>query len=233
MTVGNFATVLHLILILTLLGNSLPPISIMLQPLIEDKLPQAQPAEPFSLYSAQTPNLLQSNSTCTNHPPKLKTFLPLIIKSLTGSSTSSVETVAPPEILPPDPLVVAPPLDRTVATDIYTATRFLYTGSNPIQLQVAPNAIEAKRVAVLRGRVLTRNGSPLVGVKVAILGQPKYGCTFSRTDGAFDLVVNGGSLLTVSYEKTGFLPTQRQLTPLWRDYAWLDEVVLIPYDNQV
>jgi glucodextranase-like protein/Big-like domain-containing protein len=36
--------------------------------------------------------------------------------------------------LPPDPRSVAPPLDRTVATDLASATAFLYTGNNPIQM---------------------------------------------------------------------------------------------------
>ena len=33
---------------------------------------------------------------------------------------------------------MAPPLDRSVPTDLHTATQFLYTGSNPIQTGVAP-----------------------------------------------------------------------------------------------
>jgi hypothetical protein len=55
--------------------------------------------------------------------------------------------------VPPDPATVAPPLDRSVATDLATASAFLYAGSTPIQTGVAPGTIAPRRVAVLRGRV--------------------------------------------------------------------------------
>jgi len=91
------------------------------------------------------------------------------------------------------------------------ATEFLYTGSAPIQTGVELGTIEAKRAAVLRGKVLSRNGNPLMGVKITILNHPEFGQTLSRTDGMFDLAVNGGGYLTVNYRKTGYLPAQRQV----------------------
>ena len=135
--------------------------------------------------------------------------------------------------LPPDPTTVAPPVDPTVATTVAAATEFLYTGSDPIQTGVAPGTIEAKRAAVLRGRVLDRANSPLYGVSISILNHPEFGQTLSRIDGAFDMAVNGGGLLTVKYEKEGFLPAQRQVNAPWQDYAWLPDVILIQLDNQV
>jgi RHS repeat-associated protein len=146
----------------------------------------------------------------------------------------SPETQVPVSgLLPPDPGSVAPPLDRTVSTDLASATAFLYSGSNPIQTGVAPGTIEPRRVAVLRGQVKTRDDAPLPGVTVTILGHPEFGQTLTRADGMFDLAVNGGGLLTVRYEKEGHMPVQRQVQAPWRDYAWLPEVVLLPYDAQV
>ncbi len=69
--------------------------------------------------------------------------------------------------------VVASPLDRTVPTGFAEGTDFLYTGDNPIQTGVAANAIDRDRAAVVRGRVLGREGAPLVGVDVAIVGHPE------------------------------------------------------------
>jgi Right handed beta helix region/Putative metal-binding motif len=135
--------------------------------------------------------------------------------------------------LPPDPSTVAPPLDRSVATDLATATAFLYTGNNPIQTGVALGTIEARRAAVLRGKVLTRDGQPLSGVTITILHHAEFGQTLSRADGMFDLVVNGGGPLTVNYHKAGFLSAQRQLTVPWQNYAWLPDVVLVSVDPQV
>jgi RHS repeat-associated protein len=134
--------------------------------------------------------------------------------------------------LPPDPRKVASEVDQTVVTDIYSTTMFLYTGSAPIQLEITPDAIDPALVAVLRGKVLTRDNAPLAGVLITILDHPEYGCTFSRQDGMFDLVVNGGNQLTVNYEKTGYPPVQRPVTLPVRDYAWLPEVALIERDDQ-
>src|SRR3989304_5483382 len=50
--------------------------------------------------------------------------------------------------LPPDPVDVAPPLDNTVATNLFNATEFLYTGSHPIQTGAPPAPLEGRRVAV-------------------------------------------------------------------------------------
>lgn len=134
--------------------------------------------------------------------------------------------------LPPDPATVAPPIDRTVATDLFSATRFLYESNPPIQTGVTPGVITPVRAAVVRGKVLTRDGAPLPGVRITVADHPELGQTLSRADGLFDLAVNGGGLLTIRYEKAGYLPSQRQITPSWQSYAWLEEVVLIAYDAQ-
>jgi RHS repeat-associated protein len=135
--------------------------------------------------------------------------------------------------LPPDPITVAPPLDRSVATNIATSTAFLYTGSNPIQTGVANGTIDAKRVAVLRGHVLARDGTNLSGVNISILSHPEFGSTLSRADGMFDMAANGGGLLTVNYEKAGYLTVQRQVNVPWQDYVWLPDVVMIQADANV
>lgn len=127
----------------------------------------------------------------------------------------------------------APPVDQTVATTLAAATEFLYTGDNPIQTGVAEGTIEPVRVAVLRGKVLTRTGESLSGVTITVLNHPEYGRTLSRDDGMLDLAVNGGGYLTVNYQKDGYLTAQRQVDVPWQDYVWLPDVVLIPVDAKV
>ena len=135
--------------------------------------------------------------------------------------------------LPPDPSTIAPKIDPTVATTTYAATQFLYTGANPVQTGVTPGTIEARRAAVIRGRVLTRDNQPLSGVTISLLNHPEFGQTLSRADGQFDMAVNGGGVLTVNYAKGGFLTAQRQVDAPWQDYALAADVVLIPVDAQV
>lgn len=143
-------------------------------------------------------------------------------------------SVPPPSLpLPPDPVLVATPVDKTVASILSTTTAFLYTGSNPIQTGVAPGTIVPKHAAVLRGKVINRDNTPLSGVKITVLNHPEFGQTLSRADGAFDMAVNGGGYLTVDYAKSGYLPAQRQLHTPWQDFAHADDVVMIALDSKV
>jgi RHS repeat-associated protein len=139
----------------------------------------------------------------------------------------------PAERLPPDPSTVAPPVDNGVVTTLGAAASFLYSGGNPIQTGVAPDAIQARRAAVLRGRVLDRTGAPQPGVTISVLGHPEWGQTLSRADGMFDMAVDGGSLLTVVYQRAGLLPSQRQVQVPWQDYVWLPDVAVVALDAQV
>jgi len=149
-----------------------------------------------------------------------------------GALTAQATLTITPAEIPPDPSTVAPPLSQTATTDLGSGTAFLYSGSNPIQTGVAPGTIEPTRVAVLRGRVLNGLGTPLPGVVVSILNHAELGQTLSRSDGMFDLAVNGGGLLTVTYETAGYLPAQRQVQAPWQDYVVLPDVVMVPRDMQ-
>jgi hypothetical protein len=151
-----------------------------------------------------------------------------------GSPTTTLAiTVVGDATPPPNPGSVAPPVDRSVASDLATTSAFLYSGSNPLQTGVAAGTIQVQRVAVLRGKVLVRDGQPLSGVAITVLDHPEFGQTLSRADGMFDLAVNGGGFLTLNYTKSGYLPAQRQVEAPWQDYASLPDVVLIAVDAQV
>src|SRR5678809_313403 len=133
--------------------------------------------------------------------------------------------------LPPDPSTVASPINPLVATTFGDATAFLFAGPNPIQTGVAAGAIDRVRASVLRGRVTNRQGAPLGGVTIGVLQHPEFGQTLTRADGAFDIAVNGGGVVTLSYAKTGFLSVQRQAVAPRQDYRDLNDVVLIPVDT--
>jgi hypothetical protein len=124
-------------------------------------------------------------------------------------------------------------LDRTVATALVDATRFLYTGSNPVQIGVAPGTIEPRRAAVIRGQVRATDGAPLAGISVAVQGHPEYGGTKTLADGTFWMAVNGGGALLVTYQGDGYLRVARQVEVPWQDYAVAGEVVMTPYDSRV
>jgi len=128
---------------------------------------------------------------------------------------------------------VPPAVDLTVSTNLFTSTQFLYTGNDPTQSDVAPGTIIPVRAAALRGQVSDQSGMPLPGVNITVLGHPELGTSQSRADGMFDMVVNGGGMLTVNYAKVGFLPVRRNINAPWQDYTWLPAVTLIPVDTNV
>ncbi|MGQ0595104.1 MAG: NHL domain-containing protein, partial [Gammaproteobacteria bacterium] len=135
--------------------------------------------------------------------------------------------------LPPDPGTVAPPLDDTGITPMHEATAFLYTGANSIQSGVAEGTIVPRRAAVIRGKVLSRDNKPLSGATITIKDHPEFGATMSRADGTLDMAVNGGGLLTVTYEKAGYLPAHRQIQTPWQDFAIVEDVVMVSLDARV
>ncbi|MBS1796125.1 MAG: carboxypeptidase regulatory-like domain-containing protein [Acidobacteria bacterium] len=151
------------------------------------------------------------------------------------TATDDVTVTVNPDPLPPppDPATTAPPLDRTVVTNIAKSTEFLYTGPNPIQTGVDPDDIKPERVGLLSGRVLDKSGQPVSNVRVAILDHAELGQTRSRADGRFDLVVNGGGELTLRFEKQGYITAQREEKIDWQESTMLDDVVLVPFDGNV
>ncbi|MBI4586444.1 MAG: PKD domain-containing protein [Planctomycetes bacterium] len=152
-------------------------------------------------------------------------------KNVSGIASKTIIVTGLP--LPPDPWTVAPALSLSVATTLATATEFLYTGPNPIQSGVAPGTINHRLVGALHGRLLKRDGTPLAGVKITVLGRPEFGHTLSRLDGMFDLAVNGGSFLTLKYERSGYCQAQRQVHVPWQEHVRLPDVVMIPLDPAV
>jgi RHS repeat-associated protein len=150
------------------------------------------------------------------------------------ASDDLIVTVNPdPVPPPPDPATVAPPVSGGVVTTMGAATSFLYSGTSPIQTGVAAGTIKEQRVAVVRGHVVDKNGAPLSRVKITVLNHPELGQTYSRADGMFDIAVNGGGVLTLNYEKVGFLPLQRKDDIPWQDFVMLPEVMMMGYDPAV
>ena len=152
------------------------------------------------------------------------------LAALTGNATLQVNAV---EIPPPDPATTAPPSDPTAPTVFTDSIKFLYEGSNSTQRGVTPGAIVPRRVSVIRGRVADGAGAPLSGVRVAVHRQSEVGYTVSRTDGAFDLVVNGGGTPTLVFTKDGYIPVHRSPAAGWNDMVVAEEVRMIPYDSAV
>lgn len=132
--------------------------------------------------------------------------------------------------LPPERWNAAPDNEAGVATALGPSVSFLHTGANPVQTGVA-DTIELNRTAVLRGKVINSSGNPISGVTVSILNHPGLGQTLTRSDGMYDMVVNGGGPLTLNFFKSGLISAQRTVNAPWQDWKVVDDVVLIERDS--
>lgn len=150
-----------------------------------------------------------------------------------AQNTSNSAQAAVPGNLPPNPSTIATPLTTTGITPFAESIAFLYSGPNPIQTGVATGTIQSELAAVIRGSVTTRTGYPLANVVVAIKDHPEFGQTRTRADGRFDLAVNGGGVLTLDYQRNGYLPLHRNVNTSQKDYVLAGNVVMIQVDTAV
>ncbi|WP_437724312.1 DNRLRE domain-containing protein [Sorangium sp. So ce861] len=133
--------------------------------------------------------------------------------------------------------VACPALDPTLPTRLIDAVGCIYQGPNAPQTGVTAT-IDPASVAVVKGKVATRAGVPISGVKVSVLhhgagSAESFGQVLTRADGDFELVVRGGQPLTMKYEKAGYLPVQRQVGTQWQRWSEAPDVVLIEGDPVV
>ncbi len=125
-----------------------------------------------------------------------------------------------------------PALPTPAPTNLATSLAFVYQGPGASQTGVAAGTIQTYRAAGIRGNVYTRDGSPLLGATVAIAGHAEFGRTLSRTDGGYDLVVNGGQTLTVTLSKAGYLPVDRPVDVPWQGFGQAEDAIMLPVDPQ-
>uniref|UniRef100_A0A4W4GLL6 Teneurin-2 n=1 Tax=Electrophorus electricus TaxID=8005 RepID=A0A4W4GLL6_ELEEL len=87
--------------------------------------------------------------------------------------------------------------------------------------------------SLIRGQVLTADGTPLVGVNVSFVKYPHYGYTMTRQDGTFDLVANGGTAMTLRFERAPFLSQERTVWLPWNRFYAMDTLVLRTEENTI
>jgi len=155
-----------------------------------------------------------------------------VLCSVESQCTGTDATCPPadgwPGCEPPGPSI--PPLPPQGFPTLEESLSFLYSGPDPVQRDVTPNAISSERFAAVTGYVKDIYGLPLQGVRVSIHRRPEYGYTLTGADGSYHLALNGAPFIVVEFSKPGYLPVQRKLALNWQEWATLDDVTLIQYD---
>uniref|UniRef100_A0A8C9T6T6 Teneurin-2 n=1 Tax=Scleropages formosus TaxID=113540 RepID=A0A8C9T6T6_SCLFO len=98
---------------------------------------------------------------------------------------------------------------------------------------IIPPRTPSTLASLIRGQVLTTDGTPLVGVNVSFVKHPQYGYTLTRQDGTFDLIANGGASLTLHFERAPFLSQERTVWLPWNSFYAMDTLVLKTEENTI
>lgn len=90
---------------------------------------------------------------------------------------------------------------------------------------------DSKRFALIRGLVKGSNGSPISDVNISVHEHPEYGTTTTDSIGNFTIPAEGGSSLTIVYEKEGLIPVHRSVYVPWNDFAVVETIQMIEEDS--
>jgi hypothetical protein len=129
--------------------------------------------------------------------------------------------------------LVPPALDPSVEYDFLTASSFLFSGPGAVQTGVQAGAIVPARQVVIRGRALDTSSVPVRGLRVSARGHDELGVTYTRDDGKFDFVANGGMNLVLELRADDFIPVSRLVTPTYHTFTTLDDIVVTARDSRV
>ena len=90
---------------------------------------------------------------------------------------------------------------------------------------------DSKRFSLITGTVNNNSQNPIQGVAVSIYDHPEYGTVHTDSQGVFSIPVEGGGVLTIIYEQSGFITSHRQVDVGWNDIAVAETITLITEDT--
>ncbi|VDM47261.1 unnamed protein product [Toxocara canis] len=138
----------------------------------------------------------------------------------TCASSQMCTTVAQPR----DVLLRALP---SVNANFYQQIKFLVQPDS-VQRYADERQFNESLVSVIRGRLVSQGGSPLTGVRVAEARHPPLtGFTLSRSEeggGAFDIMVNGGRMVTLQFMRKPFEKIERSFYVPWNEIVYVGDI---------
>ncbi|CAE1311576.1 Teneurin-a,Teneurin-4,Teneurin-m,Tenascin [Acanthosepion pharaonis] len=131
----------------------------------------------------------------------------------------------------PDPLDILLRKQSTSTTASFFEKMKFLIENNSVQTYATRHAFNESQVSVISGKVLTRDGSPLIGVRVGVVTQPLYGYTFTRKGGMFDILVNGGGSVTLQFHRDPFPAQSASVLVPWNQIITMDVVTMTLEDD--
>ena len=90
---------------------------------------------------------------------------------------------------------------------------------------------DPKRFSIITGLVQNIESLPIVDVFITIHDHPEYGTVATDAEGRFSIPVDGGSTITVVYQKQGLISAHRKVYVSWNDFAIVDTIQMIAEDT--
>nr|XP_060627189.1 teneurin-4 isoform X4 [Anolis sagrei ordinatus] len=136
----------------------------------------------------------------------------------------------------PDPLDIIQetqaPVTQQNLYSFYDRVKFL-VGKDSTHVIPGENPFTGGHPCVIRGQVMTSDGTPLVGVNISFVNNPLYGYTISRQDGSFDLVTNGGISIILHFERAPFITQDHTLWLPWDHFFVMETIVMRHEENDI
>uniref|UniRef100_A0A8B9IS25 Teneurin transmembrane protein 4 n=1 Tax=Amazona collaria TaxID=241587 RepID=A0A8B9IS25_9PSIT len=136
----------------------------------------------------------------------------------------------------PDPLDIIQetqaPVSQQSLRSFYDRIKFLI-GKDSTHVIPGDNPFEGGHACVIRGQVMTADGTPLVGVNISFVNNPLFGYTISRQDGSFDLVTIGGISIILHFERAPFITQEHTLWLPWDRFFVMETIVMRHEENEI
>ncbi|CAM4356869.1 unnamed protein product [Lepidochelys olivacea] len=136
----------------------------------------------------------------------------------------------------PDPLDIIQetqtPTSQQNLHSFYDRIKFLI-GKDSTHIIAGENPFDGGHACVIRGQVITSDGTPLVGVNISFANNPLFGYTISRQDGSFDLVTNGGISIILHFERAPFITQEHTLWLPWDRFFVMETIVMRHEENEI
>uniref|UniRef100_A0A672V845 Teneurin-4 n=1 Tax=Strigops habroptila TaxID=2489341 RepID=A0A672V845_STRHB len=136
----------------------------------------------------------------------------------------------------PDPLDIIQetqaPVSQQSLHSFYDRIKFLI-GKDSTHVIPGDNPFEGGHACVIRGQVMTADGTPLVGVNISFVNNPPFGYTISRQDGSFDLVTIGGISIILHFERAPFITQEHTLWLPWDRFFVMETIVMRHEENEI
>ncbi|XP_049862885.1 teneurin-a isoform X3 [Schistocerca gregaria] len=113
----------------------------------------------------------------------------------------------------------------SVTASFYQRVKFLIE-ENSVQSYAHIDEYSERRVSVMRGQVVTPQGLGIVGIRVSVDRDSRFGFTLTRAGGWFDVLVNGGGAVTLQFQRSPFRPLTRTVFVPWNQIVVLPPVTM-------